>query len=297
MYLVAPTTSPARRAAVAARSGGFLYCVSLVGRDRRPDLAAADRREARPRGEGRLAGPGRGRVRGLEAGPRARDREGRRRRRDRGLGARGRAGPGRPRRGGAVGGSSTNLRAATAPLRSPDGRIRTESRVPPPIGMEVAVDALAGSPDASAADRRRRGRGPGRVRAARRAVAGAGARARRSSITRSHADAHDAVQDALLAAWQGLDRLRDPDAFPAWFRTLVVRSALRVARKRGQVVELDVVRAPTTPTPASTDPSTAACSARLRPPVGGGPRPPHAPLPVGPAGRRGRRALGIPPAP
>ena len=31
VYLVAPTTSPARRAMVAARSGGFLYCVSLVG--------------------------------------------------------------------------------------------------------------------------------------------------------------------------------------------------------------------------------------------------------------------------
>ena len=31
VYLVAPTTSIERRAAVAARSGGFLYCVSLVG--------------------------------------------------------------------------------------------------------------------------------------------------------------------------------------------------------------------------------------------------------------------------
>jgi tryptophan synthase alpha chain len=31
VYLVAPTTSPARRAAIATRSGGFLYCVSLVG--------------------------------------------------------------------------------------------------------------------------------------------------------------------------------------------------------------------------------------------------------------------------
>jgi tryptophan synthase alpha chain len=31
VYLVAPTTEPARRARVAARSGGFLYCVSLVG--------------------------------------------------------------------------------------------------------------------------------------------------------------------------------------------------------------------------------------------------------------------------
>jgi tryptophan synthase alpha chain len=31
IYLVAPTTPPARRAEIAARSGGFLYCVSLVG--------------------------------------------------------------------------------------------------------------------------------------------------------------------------------------------------------------------------------------------------------------------------
>ena len=31
IYLVAPTTPPPRRATVAARSGGFLYCVSLVG--------------------------------------------------------------------------------------------------------------------------------------------------------------------------------------------------------------------------------------------------------------------------
>lgn len=31
VYLVAPTTRPERRATVAQRSGGFLYCVSLVG--------------------------------------------------------------------------------------------------------------------------------------------------------------------------------------------------------------------------------------------------------------------------
>jgi tryptophan synthase alpha chain len=31
VYLVAPTTSPDRRAFIATRSGGFLYCVSLVG--------------------------------------------------------------------------------------------------------------------------------------------------------------------------------------------------------------------------------------------------------------------------
>jgi tryptophan synthase alpha chain len=31
VYLVAPTTSPDRRAWIAHRTGGFLYCVSLVG--------------------------------------------------------------------------------------------------------------------------------------------------------------------------------------------------------------------------------------------------------------------------
>ena len=31
VYLVAPTTRPDRRAVIAARTGGFLYCVSLVG--------------------------------------------------------------------------------------------------------------------------------------------------------------------------------------------------------------------------------------------------------------------------
>ena len=31
VYLVAPTTPPGRRVAIAARTGGFLYCVSLVG--------------------------------------------------------------------------------------------------------------------------------------------------------------------------------------------------------------------------------------------------------------------------
>jgi tryptophan synthase alpha chain len=31
VYLIAPTTTPERRAVVAGRSGGFLYCVSLVG--------------------------------------------------------------------------------------------------------------------------------------------------------------------------------------------------------------------------------------------------------------------------
>lgn len=62
-------------------------------------------------------------------------------------------------------------------------------------------------------------------------------------ITRSQADGADAVQDALLAAWQRLETLRDPAAFPAWFRTIVVRSAQRIARRRGTLMPLEVVDA------------------------------------------------------
>ena len=46
VYLVAPTTEPARRATIAARTGGFLYCVSLVG--------VTGARAALPRTVGRL---------------------------------------------------------------------------------------------------------------------------------------------------------------------------------------------------------------------------------------------------
>lgn len=62
-------------------------------------------------------------------------------------------------------------------------------------------------------------------------------------VTRSEADAADAVQEALLSAWKGLDSLRDPDAFRAWFRRHVVRAALRAAERRGRVVELDLATA------------------------------------------------------
>jgi RNA polymerase sigma-70 factor (ECF subfamily) len=55
-------------------------------------------------------------------------------------------------------------------------------------------------------------------------------------------DGTDAVQDALLSAWQGIGSLREPAAFPAWFRRHVTRSAIKQARRRGsgRVVELDI---------------------------------------------------------
>jgi RNA polymerase sigma-70 factor (ECF subfamily) len=61
-------------------------------------------------------------------------------------------------------------------------------------------------------------------------------------VAGSHADGADAVQDALVSAWQALPSLRDPAAFPAWFRRHVVRAALRHGerRRRHVVVEFEV---------------------------------------------------------
>ena len=54
--------------------------------------------------------------------------------------------------------------------------------------------------------------------------------------------AEDAVQDALLAAWKGLRALREPDAWDAWLRRLVIRHCYRLAKQERRRTE--VVRRP-----------------------------------------------------
>ena len=94
VYLVAPTTPPERRAAGRGPKRRLPVLRVPGRRDRRPDGAAVVGRAARAGGHRRLAGPGRGRVRGQQARPCPGDREGRCRRGHRGLR------PGRrPRRG------------------------------------------------------------------------------------------------------------------------------------------------------------------------------------------------------
>ena len=50
-------------------------------------------------------------------------------------------------------------------------------------------------------------------------------------ILRDSDRADDATQQALVAAWDHLPSLRDPDRFDAWSYTLVVRAAYREARR------------------------------------------------------------------
>ena len=59
--------------------------------------------------------------------------------------------------------------------------------------------------------------------------------------------ARDAVQDGFLRAWKSLPALRDPAAFDAWLRSLVMRSCIDILRRRGrrpQEVELLALHVP-----------------------------------------------------
>jgi RNA polymerase sigma-70 factor, ECF subfamily len=61
-----------------------------------------------------------------------------------------------------------------------------------------------------------------------------------SLILRDPDRAHDAVQDALVAAWRGLSALRDPDAWDSWLNRLTVRACYAAAKRhrRRSLIEL-----------------------------------------------------------
>lgn len=62
-------------------------------------------------------------------------------------------------------------------------------------------------------------------------------------ILRDSDRAEDAVQDALVEAWQNVRSLRDPDRFDAWMHRLLVRACYRHARreKRRVLVEIHLL--------------------------------------------------------
>jgi len=53
-----------------------------------------------------------------------------------------------------------------------------------------------------------------------------------SLILRDREAAADAVQDTLIAAWQNLPLLRDPEAFDGWLNRILVRNCYRAVRSR-----------------------------------------------------------------
>ncbi len=51
-------------------------------------------------------------------------------------------------------------------------------------------------------------------------------------------DAEDAVQDALVKAWEKLSGLRNPDAFSGWLLRIVSRKCIRRVRKTPSLIAL-----------------------------------------------------------
>jgi RNA polymerase sigma-70 factor (ECF subfamily) len=60
------------------------------------------------------------------------------------------------------------------------------------------------------------------------------------SILLNDADAADATQDAFLAAWRQLPRLRDPSVFDGWLNRIVANAARMARRHRVRLREIRV---------------------------------------------------------
>lgn len=60
-------------------------------------------------------------------------------------------------------------------------------------------------------------------------------------LTSSSADADDAVQNALVLAWQRLPTLREPAAVRSWLMRVVARCATDILRRRSPMDDIDAV--------------------------------------------------------
>lgn len=57
-------------------------------------------------------------------------------------------------------------------------------------------------------------------------------------------DAQDAAQEALIVIFRSLRQLKEPAALFGWVRTICIREALRVARRRARTVSADLTELP-----------------------------------------------------
>jgi len=58
--------------------------------------------------------------------------------------------------------------------------------------------------------------------------------------------AEDATQEAFIEAYLGLSSLREPAAFPAWLRRIVLRQGERLIRNRHNTITMSLEACPTT---------------------------------------------------
>jgi RNA polymerase sigma-70 factor, ECF subfamily len=69
------------------------------------------------------------------------------------------------------------------------------------------------------------------------------------SILLNDADAADATQEAFVAAWRQLPRLRDPKVFDGWLNRIVANSARMARRHRARLREVTVESPPSDESP------------------------------------------------
>ncbi len=62
-------------------------------------------------------------------------------------------------------------------------------------------------------------------------------------LLRSEADREDAVQEAILKAWERLDTLRQEQYFETWLVRILINECRTIGRDRSRFVSIDEVRA------------------------------------------------------
>lgn len=61
------------------------------------------------------------------------------------------------------------------------------------------------------------------------------------SILRNEADVQDALQDAVLKAWEKRDKLRDEKFFRTWITRILINACYDTQRKRRRIVSMDEI--------------------------------------------------------
>ncbi len=74
------------------------------------------------------------------------------------------------------------------------------------------------------------------------------------AILGSEADARDATQEACIATWRQLPRLRDVERFDAWLSRILVNACLLKLRQRARVREIPIMPAHDRAAPVEGDP-------------------------------------------
>jgi len=69
------------------------------------------------------------------------------------------------------------------------------------------------------------------------------------TVLGSEADARDAVQEAYIAVWRQLPRLREPARFESWLGRIVLNECRQSLRRRGRVREISLGGMPAETTP------------------------------------------------